>query len=153
MSKKISTSFKHSTPLTSQSERDNCDLNILVRRFGVVQVAASHPFDPSQYGEWDSTLDLRAAVESVQNAQTAFNQLPATIREKFQNDPRQLLAALKDPDQADQLRELGVLKPKPEQPVAVSDPPSPKAKANPSGGAARPNEGTAEEAGTGGKAP
>lgn len=93
---------------TSQAEKDNCDLNILVRRFGISPLMS--PVDPSRFGDVPE-LDLREALQIVEDAESAFMELPAKTRERFNNDPLELLAALNDPAREDELRDLGLLRP------------------------------------------
>lgn len=105
--------------LAVQSERDNCDLNILVRRFGIAPLV--QPVDMTAYGAIDRDLTLQGALEIIAGAERDFMRLPAAVREKFANDPVALLEAVADPDRKDELRELGLLKP---LPAAPPDPPA-----------------------------
>lgn len=52
-------------------------------------------------------------MNTLLTAQEAFAGLPAKIRDHFGNDPAQFLAAFYDSKQEDQLREWGLLRPKP----------------------------------------
>lgn len=65
-------------------------------------------------------------------AEEAFSSLPAKLRARYQNDPGQFLAALNDPEEADFLRDMGVLAPKKAaeapEPSAATPPPPPAEK-------------------------
>lgn len=101
-------SFRDKVSMTSQAERDNCDLNILVRRFGAGPLM--RPVDPAAFGVYHADLDLQSALQTVADAQDAFDALPAGVRKKFDNDPLELLAALRDPANREELEELGILR-------------------------------------------
>lgn len=101
-------SFVGHIPMTSQAEKDNCDLNVLVRRFGVGPLMK--PVDAKAFGFLSSELDLRTALQTVADAESAFMSLPASVRKRFDNDPLGLLAAIQDPTRRLELEELGVFK-------------------------------------------
>lgn len=132
MSRRSALSFADSISLTSQADRDNSDLNVLVRRFGVGPV--SRPLDASRFGVFDADLDLRRALQVVSDASDSFNSLSAKVREAFNNDPLELLEALKDDQRRDELETLGIVKerPKPikEPPITQEDPPKGKGDKN-----------------------
>lgn len=118
-------SFRELIPMTSQSEAPNCDLNVLVRRFGVGPLL--RPVSPEAFGVYDADLDLQSALQTVSDAEAAFMSLPAAVRKRFNNDPLELLASLHDESKREELEELGILKERPKKPTAPSDAPPPAA--------------------------
>lgn len=117
--------------MTVQSAKAECDINNILsqyRRTGILtHVTASRP----TYEDLPSDLDYQASMNMLLEAQAAFQGLPAKVRDHFGNDPTRLLIALRDPDQADKLREFGILKPPPNPaasvvvtPTPASDPPA-----------------------------
>lgn len=58
----------------------DADINYMLSKFGIVPARGTPTF-----GEWDDTLDLQTAIQSVAEAKQAFYTLPQTLRDKFQN--------------------------------------------------------------------
>lgn len=61
-----------------QEFKDEADINYMLSRFGITQ-----PRGAPQYGTWDDTIDLQIAIEAVREAQSAYADLPDTLRNKF----------------------------------------------------------------------
>lgn len=76
--------------MARQEFKEEADINYMLSRFGITQ-----PRGTPTYGEWDDTIDLQSALQSVSDARSAFNQLDKTLRDKF---PRMedLLTALEN---------------------------------------------------------
>lgn len=122
---------------TQQSMTEDCDLNVMVKRFGIdKEPIPPAVFDPSYYGELPDGLDLREALERVREATARFNQLPVKIRNMFQNSPAMLWEFVNDPANADEAVALGLLQRS--SPPAPSGPP---ASGSSPGEASRPREG------------
>lgn len=98
--------------LTIQSQKEEADINNIVKAFGVTgQLPASIRL-PS-YGDFTGIDDFRSALEAVKAAEESFNQVPAAIRSQFDNSPQAFLEFCSDPSNLPQLREWG-LAPTPE---------------------------------------
>lgn len=97
--------------LTIQSATVDCDINVLVKRFGIdkdpVPYAAA---DPRFYGDFSDLPDLATALMRVRDAEQRFRDLPLDIRTYFQNDPALLWAWVNDPANADAAVEMGLLR-------------------------------------------
>lgn len=116
---------------TRQSEAKACDINNIISRYkktGVLPPASRQGLfmDVSQVG------DYREAVTRVNMAQTAFMQLPAKVRSKFDNDPALFLDFCSDPGNREEMVELGLIEdvsgeaPKErEENVRAEEPPEP----------------------------
>lgn len=107
--------------ITKQSHKDECDIHNILRQYsrtGVIQHIAK---GSASFEQLPDPVEYQEALNIQLEASAAFAQLPARVRESFRNDPAQLLLALSDPAQADYLRDLGILKPKPATPVAEQD--------------------------------
>lgn len=98
---------------TQQSFKDDCDINVIVRRFGVTgqlpNVAAP------VYGDFSQIDDFRSAIHAVMDAEDEFMKLDAKIRERFNNDPQELLEFCADTRNIEEAKKLGLVldKPKP----------------------------------------
>lgn len=61
-----------------QDAKDEADINYMLSRFGITQQRGA-PI----YGEWDDTINLQTALESVREAKMGYYTLPKELREKF----------------------------------------------------------------------
>lgn len=71
--------------LAQQHARDECDINTIVRRFGLTGELPNNVRMP-QYGDFTGATDYHTALNAVIAADAAFMQLPAEIRSRFNND-------------------------------------------------------------------
>jgi len=75
--------------LVQQQFKDECDVNNIVRRFGL---GRSPDFVPGGvYGDFTGITDYSTALAAIDRADQAFMTLPPEAREKFGNDPAQFL--------------------------------------------------------------
>lgn len=92
---------------TVQAEKDNCDINVIMKRYGVTGQMAP-PARIPQYGDFEGITDFQSAQNAVASAKSAFMELPADVRTFFKNDPQQYLAFCSDPNNLDKMVELGL---------------------------------------------
>lgn len=101
------------TLMTKQSHKDECDIHRILRQYqrtGIItHVQSARP----QYTDLPDSSDYQTAMNILLEANETFAALPSAVRDYFKNDPAQFLAAFQDGNQADKLREFGLLKPKP----------------------------------------
>lgn len=103
------TAFVDSTEsLTSQEFKDECDINTIIRRFGI----GENPLQPS---EWlhnvdisDAVVDYQSAMNMINEARDQFMSLPATLRSRFDNNPAQFVDFVSNPDNFDEIVRLGL---------------------------------------------
>lgn len=107
--------------LTQQQFTKDVDLNFMVKAMGITDGSSIPPFfDQSitadKFGDFTEAQELgfRGAMDRLKEATDAFNQLPATIRRRFGNDPGELMNFLADENNADEAIKLGLLKKMPE---------------------------------------
>lgn len=99
--------------LTQQQFKDECDINTIVRRFGVsgeVPVSGRVP----SYGDFSGVSDYREALHAVRDAEASFMSLPAAVRERFGHDPARFVDFCLDPANLAEARALGLAPPLPE---------------------------------------
>jgi len=92
---------------TVQSERDNCDINVIMKRFGVTKQMPSVTRVPS-YGDYSGVSDFHSAMTAVRVAEETFMELPAAVREEFNNSPQKYLQFCSDPKNQEKMIELGI---------------------------------------------
>lgn len=97
---------------TRQSEAAAADINTIVARYdktGVLPQSAREGL----FIDVSEMPDYRTSLHFIQKADDMFMQLPAHIRTKFDNDAATFLDWTSDPENRDEMIELGML-PKPE---------------------------------------
>lgn len=70
---------------TIQSAKDECDLNVMVRRFGVTGVIMGIK-PPPPIEEFGEIFDFQSAMNVLRAAQESFDSLSANVRSRFNND-------------------------------------------------------------------
>lgn len=92
---------------------DACQTDTIIRKYNMMGV---NPFIAAGGSQYLDTTQIPSFVVA-QNAQIKvkeyFEGLPADIRLEFNNDPMQFAEVVSDPQNADYLREIGVLAPLP----------------------------------------
>lgn len=92
--------------LARQEHKDECDLNIIVKRAmkGIAPRWLNH--NAPQYGDFSKMPSLAEAYDQIAAAEEAFMNLPAQLRRELDNDPRNLEGLT-----ADQVQRYGLGKP------------------------------------------
>lgn len=97
-------------PLTQQSAKDECDINIIVERAKRGADIAHVNDRTPRYGDFrELPTDLREALYQVRKADEAFMSLDAVVRRRFENDPVLLIDFLNDPKNRDEAISLGLV--------------------------------------------
>lgn len=112
------------TGRTKQAFKDECDINRIMSRYistGVLDFVNRHA---PQYGDVTG-YDFMEAQLIVANARSMFEELPATVRDRFDNDPALFLDFVADDKNRDEARELGLLRPDSPKPATQPEPPTP----------------------------
>ena len=111
--------------LAQQHMKDECDINILVERFGVTGNFPVSAIEPS-YGDFSGVSDYHDALNRIEASNKAFMALPAKIRAKFDHDPNALLQFLQNDENRDEAIQIGLIDGKPEVAPIVSAVETPK---------------------------
>ena len=121
--------------MTKQSHTDECNINLIMKRFertGVLEHVTTYS---PQWGDFsDTPSSYSDAINQVQAANDMFLSLPSALRARFDNDAGAYIDFVQDPSNAEELRELGLTKLKASPPTEA-----PKAKV---GGKAAPESDT-----------
>lgn len=96
---------------TIQSGKDDADINIIIRRFGVTRVLPTG-LNPPSYGDYDTVMDFKSAMNAIRGAEETFMQLPSAVRKRFGNDPQEFLRFAGNPENIDDMRKMGLAIPK-----------------------------------------
>ena len=95
---------------TVQTEKQQCDINLIVKDFTRTGFVHFVNREPPQFGEAPS-IDYHEAMNAIRTAEEDFGLLPAQIRKEFNNDPAQFLDFMGNQDNLERARELGLAEP------------------------------------------
>lgn len=110
--------FDPSDDKAVQSGKDDADINVILKRFGVtgqLPVPNMEPF----YGDFSQEVDYQTALNRVLEADTAFSRLPSEVRNRFSNDPLELIRFLDNEDNLEEARRMGLLRPEEPAPAPM----------------------------------
>jgi len=93
-----------------QSQKDEADINVIVRNFGITGRMPESVRIP-EYGDFDLVNDYQSAINAVREADRNFMAMPADVRSKFDNDPQKFLDFCADRSNLDEMRKLGLAVP------------------------------------------
>lgn len=94
--------------LTQQNQREEADINEIVRRFGItgqLPVSIRAPV----FGDFGDVFDFQSAQNAIVEARQSFEALPAKVRERFNNDPQKLVEFCSDESNKVEMEKLGLL--------------------------------------------
>jgi phage internal scaffolding protein len=94
--------------LAQQHMKNECDINIIVERFGVTGQLPQTPLEPS-YGDFSGVTDYHTALNAIRASDEAFMALPAKIRARFDHDPNALLNFLQNEENRDEAIQIGLI--------------------------------------------
>lgn len=96
--------------MTKQSFAEECDINTIVRRFGVT--GELPPLPPPSNVEFDQVYDFQSAMNAIRAGEESFASLPAETRTLFNNSPAQFLHFVNDDDNRAQAELWGLVPPR-----------------------------------------
>lgn len=95
--------------MTKQEFKLECDINTIINNYMRTGDEALLRKVRPYYGDVSKLpKNFHESLVQIQQAQEAFDTLPAKIRSKFNNDPGELLGFIMDPKNKDQAIELGI---------------------------------------------
>ena len=96
--------------LTQQQFKEQCDINNIIKHYtqtGELPLSKK----VGQFLDVSNVQDYQTALQTVFDAQNAFDALPSKIRSRFENDPNQLVAFIEDDANHEEALKLGLLSP------------------------------------------
>lgn len=109
----------HTPSRTQQSQAEDTDINVIVKRFGITGQLPTGVRVP-QFGDFIGVSDFREAMDAIVLAERSFAAMPSDVRLRFANDPQLFLEFCSDEANLPEMRRLGLAVPAPEAPgVAV----------------------------------
>jgi phage internal scaffolding protein len=99
--------------LTVQADRDQSDINYIVKQFGLTG-KLPYGVDVPVYDDYsDIPNDYQAALEFVAASDAAFLEMPAPVRARFEHDPALFLDFVSASTNYDEAVSMGLVPPKP----------------------------------------
>lgn len=111
---------------TVQAEKDSCDINKILERYTRTGQLPDMIRREPRYGDFSEVPTFQEALEVVQRAETQFAGLSARVRERFHNEPAEMLAFCSDPKNAEEMIKLGLALPAKPVELSPSQPTEPK---------------------------
>lgn len=118
--------------LTKQSHKEQVDINYIVRKYqktGLLEFARN--VAPT-FMEVDA-IDYQEALQIVLEGQRAFDEMPSNMRKRFRYDPAEFLAFTENPDNLEEMYDMGLatrpvqeVSPEPVVPTPPVETPSPQ---------------------------
>ena len=93
---------------TKQSFKKECDINNIMSKYektGIISHCRQHG---GEYGDFIAAPDYHTAMTEITRAEEMFMAIPAGVRAKFGNDPAAFLAFAQDPENLEEMREMGL---------------------------------------------
>jgi phage internal scaffolding protein len=112
-------SFDPAESRTEQSHKADCDINNIIAKFDRTGLLVSRNDKTPDYG-FATSQSFQDAMFVVAQAQTMFNEMPESVRERFEHDPAKLLDFVNDPNNAKDLVDMGLATARPE-PAPIFD--------------------------------
>lgn len=99
--------------MTEQAPANETDINVIMQKYAKTGQMPRILQEP-MYGDFSNPMSYGEAVLAVREAEEAFLQVPAKVRAQFGNDPGEFIKFATNPENAEELRKLGLTKPTPE---------------------------------------
>lgn len=97
---------------TKQSFKDECDINTIMRKFGVTGQLPQNVRAP-MYGDFADVFDYHSALNAIAKARESFDRMPAVVRARFHNEPEEFVDFCLKEENRSEMEKFGLLIPKP----------------------------------------
>lgn len=110
--------------LAQQQFRDESDINVLFGRY-LESGEMPQVLNGLTYGNFEGIYDFQTAMNAVRTAEGLFMQLPARLKNRFDNNPQKLLDFMADDENRAEAEFLGLVNKEPiNEPGNPESPPS-----------------------------
>ena len=116
---------------TKQSFAVECDINNIIRGYDRNGLISHLNEKMPQYADLvhdniigGAALDYHQALTMVRQADSAFRELPAEVRQRFENDPAKFLAFVDDPANQEEMVHMGLADAREIPGLLAGDPPA-----------------------------
>lgn len=110
----VSMKFDPETSLTHTEFKKQTDINNIVEQYvttGTLPTVRGNVFSKRHpmFGDFSVGNDFQQIQNTLKASENAFQELPARVRERFRNNPSELVKALQNPAMREELEELGIV--------------------------------------------
>lgn len=104
--------FEKPVARTKQEFKAECDLNNIIKMFQPHEIVSMIQANAlaGRYEDLPDDIDYQQAIHLVREAEAAFEALPSKVRDRFGQDATRFLAFTSDPNNIEEMREMGLLK-------------------------------------------
>lgn len=93
--------------LTEQSHKDSCDIHNILKKYertGIIEHTRKYE---GQYMDFPDSIEFHDMMNRVAAAKSMFESIPASVRQKFHNDPGEFVDFMQDESNRDKIAEMG----------------------------------------------
>lgn len=94
---------------TEQHHKKECDVNEIIRKYDKTGLISHISRIEARFGDFTGA-DFKSMRDQVAKATSMFEQLPAKIKNRFGNDPANLLAFMENPENREEGIKLGLIR-------------------------------------------
>lgn len=106
--------------VTQQQFKKQCDINHILKQYDKTGLITHVNEAKAFYGDYTEVNEYQESLNLVIRAQDNFMSLPSKIRNKFHNNPGEYLEFVSNPENQEEMYELGLaIRPMPERPMQV----------------------------------
>ena len=99
-----------------QSHKDEVNINNIIKRHGMDLIAKTAALQQFTYDN-NPNNDFQETMNAILKAKESFASIPSEIRKRFDNSPAKFMDFIHNPDNKDELVELGLAQRVPEPPI------------------------------------
>jgi len=93
---------------TEQHHKKECDINCIIKKYDKTGLINHVSKFEAKYGDFTG-MEFSNMQNIVANANSAFQELPAEIRSRFKNNPKNLVEFMEHPENREEAIKLGLI--------------------------------------------
>lgn len=93
---------------TEQCHKKECDINNIIKKYDKHGLITHVNQAIAHYGDYTEINEFSVSMNTVKKAQELFDALPATVREKFGNDPGKYVEFVTNPENHEEMVKMGL---------------------------------------------
>lgn len=97
--------------MTKQAAADECDINNIMAQFRKTGLLTHVRQNEGEYGDFTNALEYHECLNKLREADAMFSTMPSDLRAKFDNDPAKFLDFAQNPDNQQEMIDLGLSTP------------------------------------------